>query len=1257
MQSMQRWNLRSSLVVVAFLVAPLLTSSCEPLKVTEGLVQFSEENPANRGDVREAPTVRNLARELDSVERHIEQDGSVVAEQPSVWGQARLTMYREEFETQMLQQLSKFQPTLQASLSRSDQAYAADAMALSFTAQAASTGSPSGGTSKGASSSSSSSSSAGGSGPSSAPASSGDQFTGTFAAFNNVSRTPVLMPNPLGFGVTGQNGLSLEPTVYIDQMKRYIDHLQELRRMNDGDDTADAPGYSLNLVRIPVSVLPGRHTQERYGAEITFTLTPHLHDELLPMTFRNLVVNDLLDEIAVPMTQLLNDWDVRSVLYEAVHNPEKTDSRTAGTNASSTPPPLPVSGMRQNGLASPSAVRKAVNEKPQRLDMVLLDHLNHGLGTTTRLKVAQRPFPPSQMIDIYGPEYVREILFGAYQIASLVPNKGVVHYPDVQSYVQEELSGAYGFLRDAAHSFATGQTRIDLWRFCSPPLVSAIRGRRPMEIDAMRKAFDADVRALGATSKSKVTPALAWAILVDSALLNQQLTQDMTEAAAARGGGFQLQAEWMDYFSPEPSPPARQNFNEYVRCRWPIHVFALDPAADQQNVADTYSSRREMQLAMSLAFVSGNLSANNMFQYARRLEMDMETIALNNTAVGFSHGTETFGWRFYPRFQTPDTDSNLKVFFQDLLCGGPNRKQLLRQRMLEPGIRECVAIVLMPSFVPYADLDAASNWFALDNPHRKLMNSDKAVRLSEQVKGIQNGWQTVCDPNCCLDGEVDRLRRRSQQLASRLPLQSMSVQVPYENTLGGFAMFNTGVTDLAPELLGWYGAPAINLDAPTTVFLIGNHFSVHQTRVLLGGQEITTPELLSRQVMKVTVPANAIALVEDSGEVYGGWKDPLTSASPTEAITLDSVPGPHRRNAITSIDAVPIQSVYTNRSLIFKSAIRLSDPALAGTQNDLTLTANHGTLALGPTDDLCFTAGANGSASLTVKGTPEKLDAAMKGLTYKPNSNFTGTDTLSISLKGSGVNSPCTVSVAITVKPVWPDFLYVDVQLATPYGSTSHLLVPAWHLGKTGSGTLAPPPSPDQAAQASAPQDASVASSKSPAVSQPQWTTTQFALGYVAKGIGINASDPPSFAPNALTINLGPSYQIPSDSTATLQLSLSGSANGTLAPLQITVVQSPPATPGTPPTGNYNPTSHVLTITGSDLTRLSASMFNVIQYQYGATRPIVPPNASFTVDATVAGTGEAPIKLVNQLTINLVAAAAKPATPTAGTATPGAASP
>src|SRR5262249_28157334 len=143
-----------------------------------------------------------------------------------------------------------------------------------------------------------------------------------------------------------------------------------------------------------------------------------------------------------------------------------------------------------------------------------------------------------------------------------------------------------------------------------------------------------------------VTVALAWAIIVESALLNKHLMQDMKESAAAKGCAYAAvdahgAERWLDCYLPHPSAEARQAFITYVQCRWPIIVFALAPVAEQQNIAESYSSRREMQLALSMAFVSGNISAKNMMKYARRLEMDMETVALNNTVTGFSHGNET----------------------------------------------------------------------------------------------------------------------------------------------------------------------------------------------------------------------------------------------------------------------------------------------------------------------------------------------------------------------------------------------------------------------------------------------------------------------------------------------------------------------------------------------------------------------------------------------------------------------------------------
>ncbi len=73
----------------------------------------------------------------------------------------------------------------------------------------------------------------------------------------------------------GKEGtIQLEQVQVLDQLKRYMDHLNELRRINEGDDTSDSPGYSLSLVRIPVSINPGRNSQEGYGAEIPMTATP-----------------------------------------------------------------------------------------------------------------------------------------------------------------------------------------------------------------------------------------------------------------------------------------------------------------------------------------------------------------------------------------------------------------------------------------------------------------------------------------------------------------------------------------------------------------------------------------------------------------------------------------------------------------------------------------------------------------------------------------------------------------------------------------------------------------------------------------------------------------------------------------------------------------------------------------------------------------------------------------------------------------------
>ena len=51
--------------------------------------------------------------------------------------------------------------------------------------------------------------------------------------------------------------LGIESTVYLDEKKRFLDHLKQIRRVNLGDDTSDSAGYGFYLLRLPVSIQPG----------------------------------------------------------------------------------------------------------------------------------------------------------------------------------------------------------------------------------------------------------------------------------------------------------------------------------------------------------------------------------------------------------------------------------------------------------------------------------------------------------------------------------------------------------------------------------------------------------------------------------------------------------------------------------------------------------------------------------------------------------------------------------------------------------------------------------------------------------------------------------------------------------------------------------------------------------------------------------------------------------------------------------------
>ncbi|MBA4032213.1 MAG: hypothetical protein C0478_15190 [Planctomyces sp.] len=991
-----------------------------------------------------------MAAAIDQVEKEIDGYGSVVIKQPDVWGEARWTKHRDDYERILSKELDQFKFTFNAKIRESDTAFFMNATALSSAVNGGAT-----------------------------PASANVQ-----QIFVEDPKTG--FPQPKFIEANGGakftntrgdefKGVALEPTEFLDQLSRYVDHLNQLRRINEGDDTADAPGYALNLMRMPVSILPGDKTRQGYGAEVTMTLTPELTEDLLPTTFKDLVINDLIDQLGLPLLKLSEQrpwkWRIDKETEEALRKEAKSlgaisdgleqpttrvkafedlklqleDRRqtlrincfredltikilTATGERSLTDLQIKIANSVKKIQDKNAEVQKFADlisskkiDNAEALANKLFSLSNkHGI-TSVDLQAVNDNIDKLKNIEKTGREDLKQITDSAEQISKstkelweatkaatqtaentkgaiqsvveqvnqivALANQGIagelassaslstsigsprdrqaryaiapteiacvfgedqlsyiaqdldsirestgserLHLPDVHGFLTEELEAAYRLV--AAMEMNDGTTWK--WETEAPKILHATRllmygGTERCDLKSLRDNFILmsrsamqcqpldmppapnvgqlpDSRSLQSGSYlelppavppaefSSVTPitylheatpaqstpcesgkpdaastrcrgetvrALAWAIVMESVLLNQQLIDDMKRVEKQKSTAI-LPHDQLFFFRTQPCPEECQVFNEYVRVRWPIHVFAIDPENQEQNVADSFARRRETQLALSLAFTSGRINAQNFSRFARRLDFELDTISLNRTVVGFSHGADTFGWRFFPRVQAPPAEGNLKTLTREMLLGAPNRDYDLKRRQLEPGIRELLAIVIMPSFVPQLRMDIRTNWFHLTKPKHKEFTTEDSVRIGEKI-----GYLRQCKAQCLTDGEFGRpgdsrrLLNAVDQLEKRLPLQDTLVKIPYENSRGGFQLFSEGTRNLGPELIGFYGEPGVNPDADTNLFLVGRHFNVNVTTLVIGGQKCEKT-LLSRDVMEVKVPKGAMTMM------------------------------------------------------------------------------------------------------------------------------------------------------------------------------------------------------------------------------------------------------------------------------------------------------------------------------------------------------------------------------------------------------------
>jgi len=349
---------------------------------------------------------------------------------------------------------------------------------------------------------------------------------------------------------------------------------------------------------------------------------------------------------------------------------------------------------------------------------------------------------------------------------------------------------------------------------------------------------------------------LAFALMIQSVFVDRQLKHDMQVVAQRKG--LEVGDPYQHcFYALWPDPLARRAFNQYVESKWPIHVFSLDPAVDQQNQLDLYSARTELQLALATAVATGQVNFQNATTYARRLEQDLAAINLNRTAVGFGAGESTFGWRFYPRIQTPPTQSNPRRILGILVNNGPGPDYALNNLRIEPGQRECYALMVVPNFAPAIKMTTITNWFDLktSHPDQELDTTDM-IGLGRKLQTARNAMQRLCDSGKYRPVDLELLGDRLSQLEAMLPMQSHEVLLPFEADLSGAEIFTSTNAALGPRLLTWYGEPG---QAGGSIFLLGSGFSVRDMKVIAGGSTLkdTDFDLISRNVLRIDIPKTA----------------------------------------------------------------------------------------------------------------------------------------------------------------------------------------------------------------------------------------------------------------------------------------------------------------------------------------------------------------------------------------------------------------
>jgi len=542
--------------------------------------------------------------------------------------------------------------------------------------------------------------------------------------------------------------LSLEPTEQTREHSVFLKVNQALRRTNLGDDNSRQPGYTSYVVRFPVSVLPGRETYKGCAAVITIRARLALEQNHLHDTFPRLAISDFAARTA---PWLVRNWDADTSKVPAAIRKYGFSDNAPG-----------------NRVGSPTM---AVDDRTMRV-LYGDDNLNCLLDI---VKVHFASQPKADQLE-------------AYVFALLLQLQGALE-------AQGVFSTYAGGILELESSVARG-------------CLNEIQSAQLKALASLTEFFgackdDESSICLDDCDAPKMA-ALTWLLLAQSALLDR----DIKRLVEGQAGTCKMPIEELRFFEPAGDGYAEASavWKQLIESMFPVHIFTLDPVVEQQNYVDAFSRRRELQLAMATAVAKGEMRAAAAVRFTRQLSMDMLTVGLNRTAVAFAHDNDTFGWYFYPRLQSPPTESsNIAALARLIWSTGPTRRYDLCNRQLEPGMRECEAVIVMPAFVPSIKIDITTNWERLVKPGAIKVDYVKMVNEAAKIQQAMHYSAGVQDQECYRPEDYDILCSRVEQLEKMLPLQQQFVRLPFPYVLGGSELFDNGNLHLPPQLKEYYG--------------------------------------------------------------------------------------------------------------------------------------------------------------------------------------------------------------------------------------------------------------------------------------------------------------------------------------------------------------------------------------------------------------------------------------------------------------------